>query len=232
MREESGVDNLDKDRLLDQFRRYLDSVETLPEGSACGVGPETETDLFTVFVEMAALRNEVRGEARLVKDALDQFRAVFNAMQSGQTTLEQELKRCRSEAREHQRAILRPLLLELLELRDRLVAGLRQPVPPASWLDRLLGRRSSKVEGHWDGLAIMLRRLDRILSDRRVAPIEVIGRPFDPRLSRAVGTTCNATVGSGTVMEETRAGFLWEEDLLRTAEVIVNAAGSNSGETV
>ena len=65
MRERSGVDELDKHRLLDQFRRYIDSVETLPDESAAAVGAETETDLFTVFVELAAMRNEVRGEARL-----------------------------------------------------------------------------------------------------------------------------------------------------------------------
>jgi molecular chaperone GrpE len=227
MWERSGVDDHDKGRLLDQFQRYLDSIETLPDETAGGDGGETETDLFTVFVELAALRNEVRGEARLVKDALDQFRAVFKAMQASQATLEQELKRCQSEARDRERATLRPLLLELLELRDRIAAGLRQPIPPASWLDRLLRRRSNKAGSHREGLAIMLRRLDRILGDRRVAPIEVIGRPFDPRLSRAVGTTRNAAVGPGTVVEEIRTGFLWEQDLLRIAEVIVNAADTN-----
>jgi molecular chaperone GrpE len=126
---------------------------------------------------------------------------------------------------------LRPLLLELLELRDRLAAGLHQPVPPGRWIDRLRRRRMDETEGWREGLAIMLRRLDRILGDRRVVPIEVVGRPFNPRLSRVVSTIRDAAAGPGIVVEETRAGFLWEEELLRVAEVIVNAADSHSGET-
>ena len=69
------MDAAAKEALLDQFRRYLDSVEDAPEQpEAAGA----EADLFTVFVELAAMRNEVRTESRLVKDALDQFRDVFD----------------------------------------------------------------------------------------------------------------------------------------------------------
>jgi molecular chaperone GrpE len=87
MAEGAGVEDTVKDRLLEQFRRYLDGIDDVPLPA-----PETgsEADLFTVSVEMAALRTEVRAEARLVKDALDQFRAVFQTLQSSQNALEQE----------------------------------------------------------------------------------------------------------------------------------------------
>ena len=91
-----------------------------------------EADLFSVFVELAALRNEVRTESRLVKEALDQFRGVFDTLQSSHATLEQELKRAQAEAHERGRALLRPLLLDLLDLRDRLAAGLQQPTVAAA----------------------------------------------------------------------------------------------------
>ena len=109
--------------------------------------PGAEADLFTVFVELAAVRNEVRTESRLVKEALDQFRGVFATLQSSHATLEQELKRVQGEARERGRALLRPLLLELLDLRDRLAAGLQQPTapPPSRWFDRWRGRRANRT---------------------------------------------------------------------------------------
>jgi molecular chaperone GrpE len=219
------VDAAAKEALLDQFRRYLDSVDDAPEP------PETvgaEADLFSVFVELAALRNEVRTESRLVKDALDQFRGVFGTLQSSHAALEQALKRAQAEARDHGRALLRPLLLELLELRDRLAAGL-QP-PPARWLDRW--RRRPKPEGWQEGLGITLRRLDRVLGEQRVSPIEVIGRRFDPRLSRVIGTTRNTARDAGTVVEVVRCGFLWDEELLRAAEVIVNTSDAAGEESV
>jgi molecular chaperone GrpE len=214
------VDAAVKENLLDQFRCYLDSIEEAPEE------PEdagAEVDLFSVFVELAAVRNEVRTESRLVKEALDQFRGVFATLQSSHATLEQELKRVQGEARERGRALLRPLLLELLDLRDRLAAGLQQPTaPPERWFDRWLGRRPAEPESWREGLGITLRRLDRILAERRVARIEMVGRRFDPRMGRVVGTAQDVSIGAGIVVEEVTAGFMWDEELLRAAEVIVN----------
>lgn len=220
-----------KETLLDQFRCYLDGIEETPEpADAPGEAAGEAADLFTVFVELAAVRTELRTESRLVKEALDQFRGVFDTLRSSQATLEQELKRAQAEARERGRALLRPLLLELLELRDRLADALEQPAPPARWLDRW--RRRSEPEPWREGLSITLRRLDRILADRRVVAIEMTGRRFDPRLARVVGTTRDATIGAGIVAEEVRAGFLWDEELLRSAEVIVNAAAADKEETM
>jgi molecular chaperone GrpE len=219
------VDTTVKETLLDQFRCYLDNIEALPEPAEA---PGTEADLFTIFVELAAMRNEVRTESRLVKEALDQFRGVFDTLQSSQTMLEQALKRAQAEVKEVGRTVLRPLLLELLDLRDRLTAGLQQPVPRRGWLDRW--RRQPEPESWRQGLGITLRRLDRILADRHVVAIEVIGQAFDASVARVVGTTRDASVDAGIVMEEARAGFLWEGQLLRAAEVIVNTAGANGEE--
>jgi molecular chaperone GrpE len=214
------VDAAVKENLLDQFRCYLDSIEKAPEEPD---DAGAEADLFSVFVELAAVRNEVRTESRLVKEALDQFRGVFATLQSSHATLEQELKRVQGEARERGRALLRPLLLELLDLRDRLAAGLLQPAaPPERWFDRWRGRRPVEPESWREGLGITLRRLDRILAERRVVRIEMAGRRFDPRMGRVVGTTQDVTVGAGIVVEEVTAGFMWDEELLRAAEVIVN----------
>jgi molecular chaperone GrpE len=75
-----------------------------------------------------------------------------------------------------------------------------------------------------------LRRLDRILADRRVVPIAACGQKFDPRLARVVGTTRDPTRAAGVVVQELRAGFHWEDELLRAAEVIVNTTDAKTGE--
>jgi molecular chaperone GrpE len=219
------VDAAVKETLLDQFRDYLDSLDEVPQ-TVDAEGPET--DLFTVFVELAAMRNEMRTESRLLKEALDEFRGVFGTLQSSHATLEQELKRAHADSRERARALLRPLLVELLDLRDRLAAGL-QPAAERSvrWLDRWRTRRPDQPESWREGLGITLRRLDRILADRRVVRIETIGRRFDPRVERVVGTSKDVSIGAGVVVEEVSAGFLWDDELLRAAEVIVNKAGTD-----
>ena len=66
-----------------------------------------------------------------------------------------------------------------------------------------------------------LRRLDRVLADRRVTPIVTVGRPFMPTVARVVATQDDSSVADGWVIAETRAGFEWDGELLRAAEVIV-----------
>ena len=209
-----------KDRLLEQFRRYLDGIREVPlPEPATG----SEADLFTLSVEMAALRNEVRTESRLVKDALDQFRAAFQTVQSSQDTLEQELQRAHERERAQERTLVRPVLLDMLDLRDRLAAGLQpSPQPRAHWYERWRGKRVLQPEPWQEGLRMTLRRLDQMLLERRVTPVELLGQRFDPRLGRVVATRDEAGVEPGIVLVVLRAGFLWDETLLRPAEVIVS----------
>jgi molecular chaperone GrpE len=222
MREGIGVGEAEKERLLGQFRDYLDAMEELPEtpsdpGSA-------EADLYSVFVELAAVRNEVRTESRLVKEALDQFRGVFDTLRSSQVTLEQALQRAQAEARERGQALLRPLLLDLLELRDRLDAALQQPAAPPQrrWFGHWRQPQRVAAEPWREGVGITARRLDRILSERRISRLGLVGQRFDPRVARAIGTRQDERFGPGIVVDEVRAGYLWDDELLRTAEVIVS----------
>ena len=228
------MDDAVKERLLDQLRHYLDGIEALPEPDADSEADagSAEADLFTVFVELAAVRNEVRTESRLVKEALDQFRDVFDTLQSSHATLEQQLKRAQADARERGQALLRPLLLDLLDLRDRLDAALQPPATPPTpgWLDRWRKRRAEPDDWR-KGLGITARRLDRILAERRVVRVELVGQRFDPRLARAVGTRQDGRAGPGVVLEEVRAGYAWDNEPLRAAEVIVSKSDEGDSES-
>jgi len=220
------VDDSIKRALLSRFQAYFDSAETaLPE-------PRTETsDLYSLFVEVAGLRSEVRTESRLVKEALDQFRGVFDMLQASQGNLQQDLDRARSAARDQADAALRPLLLDVIDLRDRLLAALASAAAAQpGWVDRLWRRPASGDEGWQEGLRMTVRRLDQVLLDRRVVPMQLAGQPFDPRRARVVGTSADSAAADGTVLQEVRAGFLWDDQVLRTADVIVSKSATGTGE--
>ena len=208
-----------KQTLLDRFAAYLDGVEQDELRPAAAVAEET--DLFSVFVELSALRNEVRTQSRLVKEALDQFRGVFDTLQSSHAAMAQELNRARKASGDQERALLKPLLVDMIDIRDRLAAGLNPP-PRHRWFDRWRSAaKRDKAEAWREGLRMTLRRLDGVLADRRIVPTEMVGRPFDPRLASAVATVENQALADGVVVEELRPGFLWHDELLRPAEVVV-----------
>jgi len=220
------VDDSIKQALLSRFQAYLDSAETaVPE-------PRTETsDLYSLFVEVAGLRSEVRTESRLVKEALDQFRGVFDTLQASQANLQQDLDRARSAARDQADAALRPLLLDVIDLRDHLLAALASAAAAQpGWVDRLWRRPASGDEAWQEGLRMTVRRLDQVLLDRRIVPMQLAGLPFDPRRARVVGTSADNAAADGTVLGEVRAGFLWDDQVLRTADVIVSKNAAGQGE--
>ena len=222
------MDDSIKQALIDRFRGYLDMVE---DGEEPPDDPGETADLFSVLVEMAALRTEVRTESRLVKEALEQFRGVFDSLQASQATLQRELDRARTETRDQAQSALRPLLLDVIDLRDRLVAALTlSAAARPRWRDRLWRRDRSGVAAWQEGLRMTLRRLDQVLLDRRVVATQLAGLPFDPQLARAIGTAADSSVAEGTVIKEVRAGFLWDDQVLRTAEVIVSKGDAGKGD--
>jgi molecular chaperone GrpE len=223
-----------KQRLLARFAAYLDGLDERElEGIAATAKGENEADdLASVFVELAALRSDVRTQSRRVKEALDEFRSVFDTLQVSHASLDQELKRARAEMGEKKRELLKPLLLDIIDIRDRLTTAIERSGMGPSWCERLLptafkNARSSLREG----IGMIVRRLDRVLAHRGVAPAETVGRAFNPRIAAAVATVSRHGMADGHVIEEVRPGFLWNDELLRPAEVIVVKHEGREGST-
>jgi molecular chaperone GrpE len=228
------LDETIREKLLSRFAAYLDGLEHEESGAVPAMAEEAreEADLFSVFVELAGLRNEVRTQARFFKEALDQFRGVFDTLQASHATLEQELKRARAEVNDRETTLLKPLLLDIIDVRDRLSAGLK-PAMAASprWYEHFRPKTKRAAEKAWrEGMRMTVRRIDKLLGDRRVLAIETVGCPFDPRRAAAVATIEDPAAADGIVVEEVRPGFLWQGELLRPAEVIVARRDVRNGD--
>ncbi|MBE2294400.1 MAG: nucleotide exchange factor GrpE [Phycisphaerales bacterium] len=212
------MDTAHKEQLLERFRRYLDA---LPEAEV--TAEEPHTDLYSLFTELVTLKNEVRLESRQIKTALDEFRAVFETLQTSQSQLGTELDRARSALPEQRRAALKPILLELLDLHDRLEAGLRvlQDYRP-SLLGRLCRQEQALLQAMAQGQEMSLRRLEQILNAQQVTALSAQGQSLDPHTMRAAELERRSDLANGIVTEELRKGYTWQGDLLRLAEVKVN----------
>lgn len=215
------MDEAAKERLVDRVRAYLDGAEPLGTEAQAQAMP----DLFTLLAQVAALKTEVKVESRQVKAALDQFRDLFDLLRQAQQRLEEELARAQGREELGRQAAERDLLLELLDLREGLQAGLDQGQGyRPNWLARRGGAQAF-VSGMAEGLGMNLRRLDEILQRRGVRPLLVVERPFDPQFMHAAEVVREVDRPDGQVVGELRKGFLQRDRLLRAAEVIVNKRG-------
>ncbi|NEV63959.1 nucleotide exchange factor GrpE [Thiorhodococcus minor] len=213
-----------RDQLTASFRDYLDAADDARHSAP---DAKATPDLFTLLAEVSALKNEVKLESRQVKTALDEFRGLFELLRDKQAQLDEEQAQRRSAERTREQQAQKDLLLELLEVRDRLEAGQLQA---RRFKPGLLGRRKAKpfVASMAEGMVMNLRRLDESLTRRGVSHLPVVGRPFDPHTMHATGVVADPEIPVGQVVEELRKGFLHGDTLLRPAEVVVNRAPAKS----
>ncbi len=213
-----------KAELLDQFQQYLEAAAEIEAGES-----ETRTtDLFTLFTELAELKNEIRLESRQVKQAMDQSREIIDGLNANNRQLKEQLAWRRQDDRAVRQHLEQPLLLEILELRDRVEAarsGLQEQRP--GWLARWSGKHRALVASVGEGMDIMLRRLDTLLGQYQVSALDTLGDPIDPRTMRVCGTEPHNDRPDGTVVAEVRRGFRRADQVLRPAEVIVSKKAVN-----
>lgn len=212
-----------KERLIEEFRTCLDDWEPSDGTGSLAAGDGQVVDLALLFAELSVLRNEVRIEARQFKTALDDMRALTELLTEQNLRLTRDLDRARETEGAAQRQAERRLLLDMLDVRDRIAAAMAvfAAYRPA-WLSRLAPAETRLAQGLGEGIALTLRRLDDALAERRVRPIEALGGRLDPNTMRAIGIDDNAQRPPGEVLSEARRGYLRDDELLRLAEVIVN----------
>ena len=213
-----SFENEEKARLLAEFSACLDLCGPQPHA----VCDDDAVDLYTLLNEMAALKNEVRLEARQSKNTLDELRASVDLLREHNAQLTRELELARERASTAQQQTESALLSKLLDLRDRLQASVDAVANwrPSAWLHCLPGIRFARRLG--EGQALTLQRVDECLADYQVSAINVVDQALNPHLMRAISVEARAEQPDGIVLREVRRGFLRHGKLLRTAEVIVN----------
>ena len=215
------LDSTEKEMLLQQFQNYL--YEPDQEWEDDESVSLLATDIYSLFVELAGLKNEVKIESRQFKEALDQFQSVVGPLQSGYEALQATIAQQRNHIEAVRKETLRPLLLELLELRDRMAAGEKIADGKAhSFFSRFCQKEKQLLTAINEGMAMSARRLDQILAAHQVKSFVSAGQPLDPVRMRAMETASEPDIPHGEVTAELRKGYLWNNELLRLAEVIVN----------
>ncbi len=72
-----------------------------------------------------------------------------------------------------------------------------------------------------EGVRIIYHKLLALLEHQGVHPFDSVGKLFTPDLHEAIGVVKDEDVGPGTIIEDLRRGYLWNNKLLRPAQVRV-----------
>jgi len=99
---------------------------------------------------------------------------------------------------------------------------------------REAAQRGEDVAIIGEGIRLVLEHFFKVLRSRGIAPIEALGRPFDPHLHEAILQQPSQEYPAGVVMQEIATGYTMHDRVLRPARVVVSAgpgpAAANSEE--
>jgi molecular chaperone GrpE len=90
-------------------------------------------------------------------------------------------------------------------------------------LDNLERALQSKADGETlrGGIEQTLRGFEALLAGEGVKAVDVKGKPFDPRVAEAIGTSTSSDEADDTVVAVAEKGYTLGDELLRPAKVIV-----------
>lgn len=209
--------------LLEEFKAYLQQSQL--EQSAV---PE-QVDLATLLAEMATLKTEVKTESRQFKTTLDTLTEAVSTLKEDNQSLSTELARHHEQLAQQKTETTRHLLMEIIDIYDRLHSGLEvleryQPVNALFKHSRDEDVRF--IESFKAGQLMTASRFEQLLQRYQVRAIDCMDKPFDPLSMIAVETEQDPAIGNGVVVQELRKGFLFQDQVLRLAEVKVNKTPS------
>jgi molecular chaperone GrpE len=208
-----------KNPLLEEFQAYLEQTDLAHALSA------EQPDLTTLLSEMAGLRSEVKAESRHFKTTLDTLSDALTTLQTDNKALAGELTAHGEHLQSVRSETLRTILLDIVDIYDRLTVGfgiLQNYHPVSSLFSHSKKQDIRFIKSFKEGQSMTLKRFEQLLQRQNVHAIDCIGKLLDPRTMSAVEISHDPKLDNGIVIEELRKGFLFENNVLRLAEVKVN----------
>jgi molecular chaperone GrpE len=99
------------------------------------------------------------------------------------------------------------LVTELLEVVDELEMAVKS------------GRSSNSLEALIQGVEMTLKKLEKVLKNEGVIPIECSNKPFNPSKHNAIDKIEKSDLEDCTVIEEIRKGYVMNEKVIRPSIV-------------
>ncbi len=162
----------------------------------------TAAERSNLAAEIASLRQELEEEKAKSEENLKQWQRSLADFINYKRRVEQE----RADQSRSANTSLIMKLLPVVDDLDRAFAGVPQELRRFTWLD---------------GITLIDRKLRSVLEQEGVAPIEALGKDFDPALHEAVMFEEGADPHRGKVVAELQKGYKLHERVIRPTLVKV-----------
>ena len=202
-----GPPKIDLDSVLSEdWDEGNPSAEIQQVDIASGDAPEESSGVTAPAAAVASPRpGEAKGAAASPEERILRLRADF----------ENYRKRMQREASEIRRRGAERLVEKLLPVLDN--------------LQRALAEFGDRDDPFREGVRLIRRQFQQILSDSGLEPIRAVGEDFDPRYHEAVAREEGSQLPADLVVEEIQTGYKFHGRLLRPSKVKVVVHPSEAG---
>ena len=208
-----------KEKVMEDFKAWMtDLPEEMPIDRKVDMD---SCDLYTLLMEFTALRQEIKFQNREQNNTLRMQQSFIDSLKETLKLLKDRTSKLESLEERIRLSSEKKTVLPFLDIRDGLIRGLKAAKAAAA-SRRLFIRPPRGIEGIVEGYEMALRRFDRALTYVGITPVTALDQPFDPATMRAVGQGSDLQKEAGIVIEEQVGGFVRQDEVIRTAEVIVN----------
>jgi molecular chaperone GrpE len=225
-----------KDEITENCRLWIENLQEMPNVSIT----KEEPDLYSFYEQLCILRSEFRKNSRRSHETFSQFGDHLQEFQVVLETLSQRLDILSQEQDSTEILARQKVLLQMVEIFERLrwfgkkleeITTVPQQATEGFMLvfregiKRLFAgsqkTRSGILDSVTEGFSLTLAHFEEFLAGEGIARIKATGTAFDPSVMIAVGTVETDACPPNTVWEEISGGYLYGENVLKLAKVIV-----------
>jgi molecular chaperone GrpE len=173
-----------------------------PDDPAAGEARASDLDV-TLERELEQLKEQLQEQQRIAAEAQDNFLRA-------RADIDNYRRRARQEMDDVRRYGVEQIITSLLPVLDN--------------FERALGaaQTSENSDALKEGISLIYRQLQEVLTKAGVEPIQAAGQPFDPQLHEAImQVEAPAGTAPNTVVEELRTGYRLGDRVIRASLVKV-----------
>lgn len=181
-----------------------ETTEQVPAGSSLEEVEESITEAEQAIDELMSLRQELEEARAKEAEYLDGWQRARAELANARKRFQREQERAYASAK----ADLLVRLLPIVDDFERAFEALPDNPSSATWVD---------------GVKLIEQKLQGLLKQEGVAPIEAAGKEFDPFLHQALTHEPSEEVPEGQVIAEVQTGYQVGDRVLRPSVVRVSA---------